>query len=131
VIKVQLDCSSTTSSSSVQNNLQIMEQRTNLFFLLLILTVNYSYEQQQQKQNCIPLKQCTSLLLLLRNRDDLPNLTRVDVYRHLQRVHCGFQGNDPLVECPDIEGKIPIVENLPILEKKSSDFELQKQFTRF
>jgi hypothetical protein len=83
-----------------------MEQQTSLICLLLLLTsVEFSFEQQ----NCIPLNKCSSLMLLLRNRDDLPNLNRVDVYRHLQLVKCnGFQGNDPLVDCPEIEGIIPI-----------------------
>jgi hypothetical protein len=91
-----------------------MEQRSILIFSILLLSaVEYSYEQQQQ--NCIPLKQCSSLMLLFQNRDNLPNLNRVDVYRHLQRVYCGFRGIHYLVDCPDIEGKILLLGKIPIL----------------
>jgi hypothetical protein len=108
-VSIDVQCSSKTR--------RIMEQQTTfkICLLLLFTFVDFSFEIQQ---SCIPLNKCSSLMLLLRNRDDLPDLDRVDVYRHLQLVKCsGFQGNDPLVDCPDIEGKIPIWKKVRFWKK--------------
>ena len=57
-------------------------------------------------ENCVPLKDCQSLMNLVRNRDSLPNMTRVDVYEYVKELSCGFEGSKPLVNCPDFEGNI-------------------------
>ena len=57
-------------------------------------------------QKCLPFLKCDSLLLLYKNRDNLPNLTREDVHKHLKSLLCGFDGTqNPLVHCPELEGK--------------------------
>ena len=57
-------------------------------------------------ENCVPLKDCQSLMNLVRNRDSLPNMTRIDVYEYVKELSCGFDGSKPLVNCPDFEGNI-------------------------
>ena len=54
-----------------------------------------------QNLHCIPLRDCPSLMLLLQNRDEVPNMTRVQVYEYLSSKTCGFEeGINPKVECP-------------------------------
>ena len=72
-------------------------------FISLIFALFCSFNQGQIL-NCVALRNCPSLLLLLQNRDELPNLTRIDVYRHLRSQSCGYDGPNPLVNCPDVEG---------------------------
>ena len=59
----------------------------------------------QQSENCVPLRSCPSLFFLVKNRDELPDMSRVDVYRYLRDLHCGFSGSDPLIKCSNIDGK--------------------------
>ena len=66
------------------------------FFCSFLLIV-----QCQSQGNCIALSDCHTLFALLKNRDNLANFTRVDVYKHIQNVNCGFNGTSPLVKCPD------------------------------
>ena len=56
----------------------------------------------QSQDNCIALRDCPTLFDLLKNRDNLANFTRVDVYTHLKNVNCGFNrtSRSPLVRCP-------------------------------
>ena len=56
----------------------------------------------QSQNNCIALSDCRTLFGLLKNRDNFANFTRVDVYKHLKNVNCGFDGRSPLVKCPDL-----------------------------
>ena len=56
----------------------------------------------QSQNNCIALSDCRTLFDLLKNRDNFANFTRVDVYKHLKNVNCGFDGRSPLVKCPDL-----------------------------
>merc|ERR1712062_157135 len=57
----------------------------------------------QSQNNCIALSDCRTLFDLLKNRDNFANFTRVDVYKHLKNVNCGFDGRSPLVKCPDLD----------------------------
>ena len=59
----------------------------------------------QSQNNCIALSDCRTLFDLLKNRDNFANFTRVDVYKHLKNVNCGFDGRSPLVKCPDLGTK--------------------------
>ena len=54
---------------------------------------------------CLKLGNCQSLQLLLLSKDRLPNMSRIDVYRHIRDLGCGFSGFEPLVKCPLVEGK--------------------------
>ena len=65
-----------------------------------------AYLRSVLSKNCVPLKDCQSLMNLVRNRDSLPNMTRVDVYEYVKELSCGFEGSKPLVNCPDFEGNI-------------------------
>ena len=76
-------------------------------FLFFAIFVHFDTVNSQQDLNCVPLRQCPALLYLVRHRDNLPNMSRVDVYRYLRDLHCGFSGSDPLIKClNDEEGKI-------------------------
>ena len=59
----------------------------------------------QSQNNCIALSDCRTLFGLLKNRDNFENFTRVDVYKYIKNVNCGFDGRRPLVKCPDLGTK--------------------------
>ena len=74
-----------------------MSVATIIKFLLLALASC----SNGQNLSCIPLRDCTTLMLLLQNRDEVPNMTRVQVYEYLSSKNCGFEGGiNPKVECP-------------------------------
>ena len=75
---------------------------TSLLICPLFCSFLLIVQCQSQDDDCVPLKNCTTLFDLLKNRDNLANFTRVDVYKHLQNVNCGFNGKSPLVQCPDL-----------------------------
>ena len=77
--------------------LDIMSVATIIKFILLTLASC----SNGQNLHCIPLRDCPSLMLLLQNRDEVPNMTRVQVYEYLSSKNCGFEGGiNPKVECP-------------------------------
>ena len=52
-------------------------------------------------ENCgVPLGQCSSVMNLLRHRNELSQMDISQVFGYLKSVHCGFEGRDPLVRCP-------------------------------
>ena len=56
-------------------------------------------------QNCIPLRQCSSMMTLLENKNQLSGhqVDTIDIFTTLRTASCGFEGNDPLVWCQDSE----------------------------
>ena len=84
-----------------------MESRILLicaFLCYLLLVVDDI--QCEKKQNCsTPLRDCPALFNLLKIEKKLPNVSRVDVFDHLKTFLCGFEGKNPLVECPNIAAK--------------------------
>ena len=73
-----------------------MEFRLALLLLFIISSINC--------ENCIPLKDCQTLMNLVQDKDSLPNMTRADVFGYLRDLQCGFDGSNPLVNCPEVEG---------------------------
>ena len=68
-------------------------------------STNGSPSPTNNSEKCLKLGECQSLQLLLQSKDRLPNMSRVDVYRHIRDLGCGFSGFEPLVKCPSVEGK--------------------------
>ena len=68
-------------------------------------STNASPSPTNNSEKCLKLGDCQSLQLLLQSKDRLPNMSRIDVYRHIRDLGCGFSGFEPLVKCPLVEGK--------------------------
>ena len=98
-----------------------MESRILLicaFLCYLLLVVD---DIQCEKQNCsTPLRDCPALFNLLKIEKKLPNVSRVDVFDHLKTFLCGFEGKNPLVECPNIaaKGNISLYYYIKSVQKK-------------
>ncbi|XP_063831600.1 transmembrane protease serine 9-like [Ostrinia nubilalis] len=56
---------------------------------------NYLPEKCNGGAGCIELKECTSLYDQLRNQGNTPTLARL-----LRSLHCGFNGDQPMICCP-------------------------------
>lgn len=82
-----------------------MWPKNSLVSSVILLAVNFFHvglgneENQNVVVPCVPLPECPSLFLLLKQRDNLPNFSRRDIYRHLTSQHCGFDDKTPLVKC--------------------------------
>jgi hypothetical protein len=83
-----------------------------LSWIYIALTFTYpstnaspSPTNNSDSEKCLKLGDCQALQLLLQSKDRLPNMSRVDVYRHIRDLGCGFSGFEPLVKCPSVEGK--------------------------
>ena len=79
-----------------------------LSWIYIALTFAYPSTNGSPTNNsekCLKLGDCQALQLLLQSKDRLPNMSRVDVYRHIRDLGCGFSGFEPLVKCPSVEGK--------------------------
>lgn len=77
------------------------------FFLFQLLWVYYGTAKSDE--NCLKIRDCQSLQVLLQNRDKLPNMTRIDVYRYIRDLNCGFDGIEAMVECPAVEGRTQLI----------------------
>ena len=71
--------------------------------LILALFGNKAISSPTQ---CVPIPECSPVKHLLDNKDNLPNMTRNEVYEYLRGIQCGFSGYVPKIICPlVIEGK--------------------------
>ena len=78
-----------------------MEGVTRVLLVTILMFVKSSISQ-----NCIPLRQCSSLMTLLENKNQLSTQHQVgtiDIFTILRNANCGFEGKDPLVWCQDAE----------------------------
>jgi len=62
--------------------------------------------------NCKLLSDCPEFLWLLRNKHDVPGMGFQEVLQYLQSKHCGFDGDDPKVNCPQVDDSI--IEEDPV-----------------
>ena len=74
-------------------------------YLLILSTILFE-ASFVVSQDCIPLRQCSSLMALLENKNGLPpQVSTIDIFTVLRSSRCGFDGNDPLVWCQDEEAE--------------------------
>ena len=52
--------------------------------------------------HCKLLSKCPQYLWLLRNKYDIPGIQFDQIYQHLWQQRCGFEGNNPMVRCPNM-----------------------------
>ena len=91
-------------------------QLTRLVVLLFVLLK--AFVQASKSNNCVALTECPQLLFLLRNRDDLADSSRYDIYKHLKEHLCGFEDMTPLFTCQAIQGKPYFYNFLHLICKK-------------
>ena len=72
---------------------------------VLLVTI-LMFAKTSISQNCVPLRQCSSLMTLLENKNQLltqHQVGTIDIFTILRNASCGFEGKDPLVWCQDAE----------------------------
>jgi hypothetical protein len=83
----------------------LLVQLSGIYVLVAFAYPSTNGSLTNDSDKCLKLGNCQSLQLLLLSKDRLPNMSRIDVYRHIRDLGCGFSGFEPLVKCPLVEGK--------------------------
>ena len=76
-------------------------------FIFIIFQVSRT-DSTTADDSCIPLSQCSEMMLLLQKKHNgqLSDRTRVDVFNYLRSITCGYKRSEALVKCPPDFSKI-------------------------
>ena len=66
------------------------------FIFCLICSV-ISTEDLNGRGECKPLPECEALLFLVQHKDEIPGMSRADVFKTLRDAMCGYEGKTPKV----------------------------------
>ena len=68
-----------------------------LILLICLISTSSGTNPEADRGECKPLPECEALLFLVQHKDEIPGMSRADVFKTLRDAMCGYEGKTPKV----------------------------------